>query len=91
MSEHLTAEPREATKAFVEEVCAKHGEPFVKSWLSEKTCRFGATSVHTIGLGVDRLAQSCGDIAAKHAVQIVRSDAVTRGFYAQADRLKGAA
>lgn len=78
-------EPRGATEAFIGEVAAKFGAPFVQSWLSAKTCRFTDTTIFTLSVARDRINQYCGDLAKKHGVTVAVCADVTAGVYREQD------
>lgn len=85
MTEFRSHEPRGAVADFIAAAKAKHGEPFVRSWLSARTCRFTDTTIFTIALGRDTLTQYCEALLATHRITVVVCPDVTRGLYAEID------
>lgn len=71
MTSLRSPEPRERTAAFVADVGAKFGKPFVESWLSARTCRFTDTSIFTLGFAADHLRHHCGAEIAAHGVSLI--------------------
>lgn len=82
---HRTPSPRGATAAFVAAAKAKHGAPFVASWLSGRTCRFTDTTIFTLGLSVDKLRQCCERDLVKHGVTVKMCPDVTEGLRREID------
>lgn len=82
-------EPRGATLAFVNAVSAKLGEPFARSWLSHRSCRFTDATIFTIALARDTLQQYCAKLLEQHGVTVVVCQDVTRGLYREVDAKEG--
>lgn len=70
----------EAVVTFIARVKAKMGEPYVSSWLSERTCAFTDKVVLTTGLGAERLTRDVGNIATECGVKIAHDPLVTERF-----------
>lgn len=57
-----------------------HGKPFCQSWLNEYNCDFTDDTVHTAGIGAERLTARCSELAAEHGVRIRVCQDVRRRF-----------
>lgn len=89
MTGPLLPQPHGKTAAFVNAVEEKFGRDFARSWLSDRTCRFSDDTVHTLGIAVDKLNQTCEALIAQHGVRVVYCPAVSEGFRREQDAKVG--
>lgn len=76
-------DPKGPTAEFVRQVQAMQGEPYVRSWLTSRTCSFTDTTVYTIGLAAERLMRDVGHIAKKCGVTVRFCAVVSERFHRQ--------
>lgn len=82
-------QPFGRTLAFVNDCMASHGPPFIRSYLTHRTCDFTEDSIFTMGFVAERLNQRAGGLLSKHGVKVVVCPDVTARIYDDEDRRAG--
>lgn len=70
------------TEALVNAIRASHGEAFVASWLTGRTCQFDASTIWTVETAKVALERACGAALECYGVR-VRVDDQSRRHFAQ--------
>lgn len=82
-------QPFGRTLAFVNDCMASHGPPFIRSYLTHRTCDFTEDAIFTMGFVAERLNQRAGGLLSKHGVKVVVCPDVTARIYDDEDRRAG--